>query len=217
MDFDTEIETLKQRLEELESNKKAVQEYNEKIDVNKNLEIVRQGIVTREEKVIKNNYSKTCIVAKFIDKDMIPPLQAIYNILHTFNERLDKLESSSSKNNTDTIDDKNKEQVNDISKKEPITLEKIIKTCTELSNEYDVNILLLDSFLRMTYYVNSAQITSEKSLAPFDELKTYILTRKGASFLFEKDNIVIYFKAKQILVTYDNIIEMRDRFNKLFA
>ena len=42
--------------------------------------------------VREDRYGKSCIVAKFIDKDMIDPLDAIYNILVIMNNKIDKLE-----------------------------------------------------------------------------------------------------------------------------
>ncbi len=94
MALQEEIDFLRIKLAELESKK---QELIEKDRMNKeisnNLAILNQAIKTREEQVKKNDYSKSCIVAKFIDRDMIPPLQAIYDILKALNERIGMLES----------------------------------------------------------------------------------------------------------------------------
>ena len=85
-----EIEALKNKLVQLENAKK---DFNEtKTDINKNFEILNQAIDSRRKKVDGNRYSKSCIVAKFIDRDMIDPLQAIYNILSIMNNRLNELE-----------------------------------------------------------------------------------------------------------------------------
>lgn len=91
-ELENEIITLKKRLQELENKKRDEIKYNEKRDVNKNLAIINTGIEERKDKVKNNHYSKSCIVAKFIDNDMVPQLEAIYNLLETFDERLEKLE-----------------------------------------------------------------------------------------------------------------------------
>ena len=77
-----QIELDKKKNEMLEISK-----YNETRNVSKNLDILEDAIETRKTHVqARSYYSKSCIVAKFIDKDMIDPLQAIYNLLFTFNE-----------------------------------------------------------------------------------------------------------------------------------
>lgn len=93
MDINVEIECLTKRLAELESQKQIKEEDNKRVDVNGNLKTLKKAIDMRSEQVHKNNYSKSCIVAKFIDRDMIEPLQSIYNLLQTLNERIYKLET----------------------------------------------------------------------------------------------------------------------------
>lgn len=97
MDLENEIETLKNKLIELENKKQKETEHNKKTNVNLNLDIIQKGIDERTEKVKRDSYSKSCIVAKFQDMKMIPELQAIHNLFTTLNERIDNLEKT---NNT---------------------------------------------------------------------------------------------------------------------
>ena len=91
--IDDEIEALKNKLNELEKAKEAKEIYNNKNDINKNFDILNNSINNRIKSVKEDSYSKSCIVAKFIDKDMIDPLQAIFNILSILNDKLNKLEN----------------------------------------------------------------------------------------------------------------------------
>lgn len=100
-DINQEITSLKQKLEALEYNKKLIEEHNKKTNVDLNLNILDQSIKKREDKIRGNNYSKSYVVAKFVDRDMIPPLQSIYNLLHNLNERVENLEKIVNANNVD--------------------------------------------------------------------------------------------------------------------
>ncbi|ARF12586.1 hypothetical protein Klosneuvirus_8_10 [Klosneuvirus KNV1] len=99
MEIVNEIEILKKKLADLESQKKSNDEYNNRTDVNLNLQILQNAVNTRTEQVKRNDYSKACIVAKFIDRDMIEPLQSIHNILQTLNDRIEKLENQGTTTN----------------------------------------------------------------------------------------------------------------------
>jgi hypothetical protein len=184
MELDNEIGTLKQRLQELESMKKSIQEYNDRTDINKNLGIIKQGIVSREDKINRNEYAKIGTAAKFIDRDMIPQLQAIYNILQTFNERIEKLDilSENIKSERDElekkklkfeiekktfdqskveVDIKNTKLSNDIINKEIITINNVQLSTTKLyeygrglSKEYAIDIWILDMINEMFYYIS---------------------------------------------------------------
>ncbi|AYV82917.1 MAG: hypothetical protein Hyperionvirus3_63 [Hyperionvirus sp.] len=61
----------------------------------RNLEIIKEAYQSRDAKVKGDRYSKSCVVAKFIDQDMIEPLKAIYNLLNNLNDRITKLEKNS--------------------------------------------------------------------------------------------------------------------------
>ena len=40
----------------------------------------------------RDRYSKSCIAAKFIDREMIPILESIYNLFNIVNNKIDVLE-----------------------------------------------------------------------------------------------------------------------------
>lgn len=75
--IDNEIELLRNKLLALEIKKKHNDEINKKYNVQLNLDIIQHGIDERTKKVNADRYSKSCISGKFIDRDMIPQLQAI--------------------------------------------------------------------------------------------------------------------------------------------
>ena len=91
-DIDKTIEELQSKLNELQRIKMEQKEHEKKNDVEKNLDAVKDAYEHRKEKVSRDRYSKSCIVAKFIDRDMIGPLEAIYNVLNNLNDRIAKLE-----------------------------------------------------------------------------------------------------------------------------
>ena len=95
-----EISQLQSRLSELEKQKndnilKQKQEeleYRKEKDIMYGLVDLKNVLDIKKDNVAKNNYSRSCIVAKFQDIDIIPALESIYNALHMINHRLDKLE-----------------------------------------------------------------------------------------------------------------------------
>ena len=114
MDLDSEISKinnemniLKNKLTELENKKRQEKEYNEKNDIDINLDIIQSGInrkfdgfhVTSTTIVIPHHgtyginsirYDKSLI--KFYHQEIIPQLQAIHNVLFTLSERINSLE-----------------------------------------------------------------------------------------------------------------------------
>jgi hypothetical protein len=88
------IVELRTRLGQLQLQKIELEANNKKNDCDKNLQIIKNAYEKRTQKVKENHYSKNCIVAKFIDKDMVEPLEAIYDILININDRLTELENS---------------------------------------------------------------------------------------------------------------------------
>lgn len=88
----TSITELQQKLELLQQIKKETEENCRKNDCESNLQIIKEAYESRMQKVKEKHYSKSCIVAKFVDNGMIGPLEAIYNVLTNMNNRLIKLE-----------------------------------------------------------------------------------------------------------------------------
>ena len=87
-----EIQDLKLKLKQLEQFKTEQDENKRKNNCNDNLSTIKKAYESRMDKVKCNRYSKSCVVAKFIDRDMVEPLEAIHNVLNNLNERLINLE-----------------------------------------------------------------------------------------------------------------------------
>lgn len=80
-DFNKEIQNLKNELINLEKNKN---------DINRNLDIIKAEINSDEYRSYKCDGSY--IVTKNQDIDMLPQLQAIYNVLVSMNNKINDLE-----------------------------------------------------------------------------------------------------------------------------
>ena len=91
-ELQSRLDQMELQRKQLEQQKKDLEENQRKNDCDKNLQIVKNAYENRNQKVKDNRYSKSCIVAKFIDQDMVEPLEAIYNLLSNMNNRLIKLE-----------------------------------------------------------------------------------------------------------------------------
>ena len=66
--------------------------YRKEKDIIYGLVGLKKVLDDKKQKVQEDRYSKSCIVAKFQDRDIIPALESIYNAFHMINHRLDKLE-----------------------------------------------------------------------------------------------------------------------------
>jgi len=89
------IEQKEQELVALKKRQKTDEEEKNRNDMQLNLSILKKGIEKRKDQVRRNDYSKNCIVAKFIDTDMIPVLESIYNLLNIMDKRIATLEDNS--------------------------------------------------------------------------------------------------------------------------
>lgn len=92
------IESIKQQIHALQTTLFSILQGKPTIleaplSFNDNLNILLHSVNTRKAQVATNDYSKSCIVAKFIDKDMIPPLQSIFDMLKDLNNRVQALEN----------------------------------------------------------------------------------------------------------------------------
>jgi hypothetical protein len=96
MEIDTEIAQTRDKLNKLEKEKQEQTALREMNDIKLNLDILSNAIKKREDKVKADRYSKSCIAAKFIDRDMIDPMTAIYNILQNLDTRIKILENNRS-------------------------------------------------------------------------------------------------------------------------
>ena len=218
MELDKEIETLKKRLEELEASKRKSQEYNEKIDVGKNLDAIK-SIFPSKDAVEK--YYKQCAMDRRDPKHGVIniygdegkyflPFQAIYNILHTFNERLDKLES---KKEIITLNERLDKLESKLDNKDEI-FERAYKECLELSKEYDVSFHLFDFTKKITYFIYWPEIITEPITISLEDSKNTKgrMKNKLGLLIFQKDDVLVY-SSMSLYITIEQLI---DRFSKFY-
>ncbi len=87
-----EIQKLQLRIIELEKQQKEKEENDKKTSLNYNFEVI-DNLLSDKKTAIKNNkYSKNVPLARYYDQELVTHLEAIYNLLQIFNERLTKLE-----------------------------------------------------------------------------------------------------------------------------
>lgn len=89
-----EIQQLQIKLNELEKQKKENEENNKKTSISYNFEVINNLLNEKKTAITNNKYSKSVPLARYYDQELVTHLEAIYNILQVFNERLDKLENN---------------------------------------------------------------------------------------------------------------------------
>lgn len=89
-----EIQQLQIKLNELEKQKKENEENNKKTSISYNFEVINNLLNEKKTAITNNRYSKSVPLARYYDQELVTHLEAIYNILQVFNERLDKLENN---------------------------------------------------------------------------------------------------------------------------
>ena len=89
-----EIQQLQIKLNELEKQKKENEENNKKTSISYNFEVINNLLNEKKTRITNNKYSKSVPLARYYDQELVTHLEAIYNILQVFNERLDKLENN---------------------------------------------------------------------------------------------------------------------------
>ncbi len=89
-----EIQQLQIKLNELEKQKKENEENNKKTSISYNFEVINNLLNEKKTRITNNKYSKSVPLARYYDQELVTRLEAIYNILQVFNERLDKLENN---------------------------------------------------------------------------------------------------------------------------
>jgi hypothetical protein len=85
-----EIQRLQLKLLELEKKKES--EEKNKTLMNPNFKVIEEILIEKKNNIKKNNYSKSAILARYYDQQMVMRLEPIYNILKIMDERLTKLE-----------------------------------------------------------------------------------------------------------------------------
>jgi hypothetical protein len=92
-----EIQQLQLKLNELEKQKKEKEEKeedNKKTSISFNFEVINNLLNEKKTAITNNRYSKSISLARYYDQELVTHLEAIYNILQVFNEKLDKLENN---------------------------------------------------------------------------------------------------------------------------
>ena len=89
-----EIQQLQLKLNELEKQKKEKEENDKKISIDYNFGVINNLLNEKKTAITNNRYSKSVPLARYYDQELVTHLEAIYNILQVFNERLDKLENN---------------------------------------------------------------------------------------------------------------------------
>ena len=70
------------------------EENNKKTSISYNFEVINNLLNEKKTAITNNRYSKSVPLARYYDQELVTHLEAIYNILQVFNERLDKLENN---------------------------------------------------------------------------------------------------------------------------
>jgi len=89
-----EIQQLHLKLNELEKQKKEKEENDKKTSIDYNFGVINNLLNEKKTAITNNRYSKSIPLARYYDQELVTHLEAIYNILQVFNERLDKLENN---------------------------------------------------------------------------------------------------------------------------
>jgi len=89
-----EIQQLQLKLNELEKQKKEKDENDKKTSIDYNFGVINNLLNKKKTQIANNDYSKSIPLARWYDEQRVLYLNAIYNILQVFNERLDKLENN---------------------------------------------------------------------------------------------------------------------------
>ena len=92
-----EIQQLQLKLNELEKQKKEKEENDKKTSIDYNFGVINNLLNEKKTAITNNRYSKSVPLARYYDQELVTHLEAIYNILQVFNERLDKLENNNNK------------------------------------------------------------------------------------------------------------------------
>jgi len=92
-----EIQQLQLKLNNLEKQNKVKEENDKKTSVDYNFGVINNLLNEKKTAITNNRYSKSVPLARYYDQELVTHLEAIYNILQVFNERLDKLENNNNK------------------------------------------------------------------------------------------------------------------------
>jgi hypothetical protein len=87
-----EIQQLQLRILELEKQKKEKDENDKKTSIDHNFNVINDLLTKKKTAITKNRYSKSVPLARYYDEELVTHLDAIYNILHILDDRLQKLE-----------------------------------------------------------------------------------------------------------------------------
>ena len=89
-----EIQQLQLKLDELEKQKKEKEEHDKKISISHNFGVISDLLNTKKTAIFRNRNSNKAPLVSYKDQELVTNLEAIYNILQVFNERLNKIENN---------------------------------------------------------------------------------------------------------------------------
>ena len=87
-----EIQQLQLRILELEKQQKEKDESDKNTSIEHNFKVINDVLTEKKTDINNNRYSKSVPLAGYHDKQLVRPLEAIYNILQIVDERLKKTE-----------------------------------------------------------------------------------------------------------------------------
>lgn len=87
----TQLETTKQqKIKELEKKKEEQDEFEKTHSIENNFKILNDVVIGKQNKQNKQSYAKQFVCCNFQDKEILPALKSIYNLLQIMNNRIDK-------------------------------------------------------------------------------------------------------------------------------
>jgi hypothetical protein len=87
-----EIIQLQARLAELEKLQKDKFDNDKKTSISHNLQILDNLLTYKKKAIMNNRYNKAVPLSRYYDQELVTHLEAIYNCLKLFDERILKIE-----------------------------------------------------------------------------------------------------------------------------
>ena len=87
-----EITQLQARLAELEKQQREKFDNDKKTSISHNLQILDNLLTYKKKAIMNNRYNKAVPLSRYYDQELVTHLEAIYNCLKIFDERIFKIE-----------------------------------------------------------------------------------------------------------------------------
>jgi hypothetical protein len=87
-----ELKQLQLKIVELEKQQKEEDERAKKLSIDYNFNVIKDVLTNKKTKIYSNYYTSSQVSHKSYDTQLVTHLEAIYNILHILDKRLEKLE-----------------------------------------------------------------------------------------------------------------------------